>query len=68
MKDSEAAVLSLDSFKSYRFIEDGKHHISVGDLDLAVECFQKSIELLPSATAFTYLAWVLSLKNEFDSS
>lgn len=60
------AVLSLENFKSHRFIEDGKHHISMGDLDLAIDCFQKSIETLPTAEAYTYLGWVLSLKDELD--
>ena len=59
-------VLNLNRFRSERLIEDGKHHVSQGDLDLAIEHFQKSIELIPTAEAYTFLAWVLSLKGELD--
>lgn len=53
-------------FKSGKFLEDGKHHVSQGELDLAVESFQKSIESKPTAEAYTLLAWVLSLKDQLD--
>ncbi|MBK9295196.1 MAG: tetratricopeptide repeat protein [Oligoflexia bacterium] len=56
----------MDLFKSEKFLEDGKHHVSEGELDLAIESFQKSIESRPTAEAYTLLAWVLSLKEQFD--
>jgi Tfp pilus assembly protein PilF len=63
-----AKVFSLKVHKAKQLIEDGKHQISVGDLDAAVETFQKSIEFEATADAYTYLAWVLSLKGQTDEA
>ncbi|MDZ4677488.1 MAG: tetratricopeptide repeat protein [Oligoflexia bacterium] len=63
-----AKVYSLKTHKAKQLVEDGKHQISIGDLDVAAETFQKSIELDASADAYTYLGWVLSLKNQTDEA
>ncbi|MCC6277932.1 MAG: tetratricopeptide repeat protein [Oligoflexia bacterium] len=49
-------------------VEDGKHLISVGDLDGAVDAFQRAIELHPIADAYSYMGWVLSLKGQTDQA
>lgn len=62
------SVLNLEVFKSQKFLEDGKYHVSEGELDLAVESFQKSLDAKPTAEAYTLLAWVLSLKEDLDTA
>lgn len=61
-------VLSLEEYKAKQFLEDGKYHISMGDLDMAVESLKKSLNQRENPEALTYLAWVLSLKNETDAA
>ncbi len=61
-------VLNLEAFKANRFLEDGKYHISQGDLAPAIECLKKSINALPNSEAYTYLAWVLSMEDDFDTA
>jgi tetratricopeptide (TPR) repeat protein len=54
----------LNTFKSKRLLEDGKFHLSTGDLDQAIASFQISNEVKESADALTYLGWDLSLKGQ----
>src|ERR1700677_176055 len=58
------SVSHLNSFKAKRLLEDGKFHLSTGDLDQAIEAFKNSNIAKESADALTYLGWVLSLKGE----
>lgn len=68
MKDQDREVLCLEKFKASRFLEDGKHYLSIGEIELALDCFQKSIEIKPTAEAYTYLAWVISMKDDLDTA
>jgi Tfp pilus assembly protein PilF len=61
-------IISLSEKQSIRLLEDGKHQISVGDLDVALQSFQKSLQFKPTAEAYTYLGWVLSLKDELEEA
>lgn len=63
-----ANVYSLKNFRARQLIEDGKYLISSGDLDAAIETFQKSLELDPLAEAYTYLGWILSLKGYWNEA
>ena len=60
----DAKIFNLGAFRSKQLIEDGKHFISEGDLDRAVDAFQKSLDVLENAEALTYKAWVLNLKEQ----
>ncbi|MBX7220439.1 MAG: tetratricopeptide repeat protein [Blastocatellia bacterium] len=37
-----------------------------GELDEAIECYQRSIELFPTAEAYTFLGWTYSFKGDVD--
>src|SRR5688572_15741025 len=65
---SLAQVYKFSKFRSRQLTEDGKHQISIGDFDCAIETFRKSLEIEPSAEAYTYLGWVLSLKGQIDEA
>src|SRR5262245_35584009 len=61
-------IYKITEFRSKQLNEDGKHYISVGDLDQAIETFQRSIQSEPTSEALTYLGWVLSLKGQTDKA
>jgi tetratricopeptide (TPR) repeat protein len=62
------SVYSLNTFRADRLLEDGRFHVSKGDLDQAIEAFQQSIEVKESAEALTFLGWVLSLKGQYEEA
>src|SRR5271170_3332648 len=61
-------VIHFDLVRSKRMVEDGKFHISAGDLDLAFETFEKSIALEPTAEAYTYMGWIHSLRGKLEEA
>ena len=61
-------VADFSEYKAKQLVEDGKHLISIGDLDAAIETFKKSLQLQPTAEGFTYLGWILSLKGHTDEA
>ncbi len=61
-------VISFTAFKASQLLEDGRFHISTGNLELAIETLQKSIEIEEKAETLTHLAWVLSLKDQVDDA
>jgi len=65
---AQAEILDLRLFKAKKIVEDGKFHISQGDLDTAVDALQKSVETSETAEGLTYLGWVLSLKGQVDQA
>lgn len=68
LTSSNANVLSLSTKRAQIFLEDGRYHISMGDYETAVDYLQKSLQLSPSAEAYTYLGWVLSLRGETEEA
>jgi tetratricopeptide (TPR) repeat protein len=62
------SVLSLNSYRADRLLEDGRFHVSQGDLDQAMEAFQESIETCETAEALTFLGWILSLKGQYEEA
>ncbi len=68
MAEIELNVLSLEDYKSKQYLEDGKYHISQGELELALESFQRSVEQKPSCEALTYMGWVMGLKEDYDTA
>ena len=61
-------VIDLGEKRARALLENGKYQISVGDLDLAILTFEQSIQVKATAESYTYLGWVLSLKNEIDEA
>jgi Tfp pilus assembly protein PilF len=63
-----ANIIDFKEKRAYILVEDGKHHIASGDLDLAIQTFERSIQSKPTPEGYTYLGWVLSLKNEVEEA
>lgn len=68
VREVNMRVVNFNEVRSQKYLENGRHFISVGEFDEAVECFQKSLELKPTADAYTYMGWVLSLKGHIDDA
>src|ERR1700761_1515216 len=62
------SIYRLGAFKAKKLVEDGKFHLSEGDLDQAIEAFQRSIEIEENAEALTSLGWVISLKGQINEA
>ena len=50
------------------FFQEGYKHQMSGDLDAAVEDYQRSIELHPTAEAHTFLGWAYSFQGRIDDA
>jgi tetratricopeptide (TPR) repeat protein len=49
------------------FLEGFEHH-QAGELDRALECYRRSIEVSPSAEAHTFLGWALSHQGKLQEA
>lgn len=54
--------------EALRLLEEGNKRHAEGDIDGAIEKYNRSIEVLPTADAHTYLGWMLSFKGEIDQA
>jgi Tfp pilus assembly protein PilF len=61
-----ASVIDFGRIRADKLTQKARIHIADGNMDDAIEAFHKSIESHPTAEAYTNLAWVLSLKGEYD--
>ncbi len=65
---SKSTVHDLSKYRAEQLVEDGKHQISIGELDAALLTFEKSNSFYENSEAYTYLAWVQSLKGFTDKA
>jgi len=49
------------------FEEAYKHHM-LGDLDKAIELYRKSIDVYPTAEAWTFLGWAYSMRGNYEGA
>ncbi len=49
------------------FEEAYKYHM-LGDLDKAIELYRKSIDVYPTAEAWTFLGWAYSMRGNYDGA
>jgi len=61
-------VFSLSKKRARILLENGRYHIATGDFDGAVSFLQESLQMEPTAEAYTYLGWVLSLKGDTEEA
>ncbi len=54
--------------KSKEYFETGYRLHSEGNYDEAILFFEKSLETFPTAEAFTFKGWSLSMKGEFEKA
>jgi Tfp pilus assembly protein PilF len=50
------------------WFEEGFEYHQSGDLEAAVECYRKSLEVSPSAEAHTFLGWAYSHQKDLDGA
>ncbi|MFQ6671942.1 MAG: tetratricopeptide repeat protein [Candidatus Tectimicrobiota bacterium] len=50
------------------WFEEGFEHHQTGDLEQAIECYERSLDVAPSAEAHTFLGWAFSHKGDLDTA
>ncbi len=53
---------------AYDFFREGYESQMAGDLDTAIELYQRSIETFPTAEAHTFLGWTYSFQGKLDEA
>ena len=61
-------VIGITAKRSQKLIETGLELFSDGDVESAVDCFKKSIELEATPEGYTYWGWMLSFTGELDEA
>jgi tetratricopeptide (TPR) repeat protein len=61
-------VFELGSKRARKLIDDGLKHFSGGELEPAIECFKKSVEMEESPEGYTYWGWMLSFVGKLDEA
>lgn len=61
-------VVSLQNYRAKNLVEDGKHLISKGDLDGALDTFRDSVKHFATAEALTYIAWIIGIRGDYDKA
>jgi Tfp pilus assembly protein PilF len=49
-------------------VEEGLFAQHTGDIEAAINCYKKSIQILPTAEAHTYLGWAYGKHNDCDAA
>lgn len=61
-------VIGITAKRSQKLIETGLELFSDGDVESAVDCFKKSIDLEATPEGYTYWGWMLSFTGELDEA
>ncbi len=51
-----------------RLFEQAYQYHMMGDLDKAIELYKQSIDIKPTAKAYTFLGWAYSMKGDFETA
>ncbi len=62
MEESESLRRAIELW------QEAYHHQMDGDLDRAIELYQRSIELHPTAEAHTFLGWAMSFQGRLEEA
>jgi tetratricopeptide (TPR) repeat protein len=54
--------------EAQRLFEEAYNYHMMGELDRAIELYKKSIELKPTAQAYTFLGWAYSMKKDYEKA
>jgi len=57
-----------DPDEAYRFFREGYDKQIAGAIDEAIDLYQKSLEIMPTAEAHTFLGWAYSYANRYDAA
>ncbi|HTL48700.1 MAG TPA: tetratricopeptide repeat protein [Verrucomicrobiae bacterium] len=56
------------SEEAHRFFQEAYEKQTQGKLDEAISLYQKSLEVLPTAEAYTFLGWAYSYQGRYDEA
>ncbi len=59
---------NFDTGQAERLFHDAYEKQMAGHMDEAIELYQKSIEIFPTAEAHTFLGWAYSFKGRFEDA
>lgn len=68
MNESENYSANYDEEEARRFFFEGYEKQNRGELDEAIELYKKSLDVRPTAEAYTFLGWAYSMKGHFDEA
>ncbi len=51
-----------------RLFEEAYAHHLAGEIDRAIELYRRSIEIQPTAEAYTFLGWAYSMKGDYEKA
>jgi tetratricopeptide (TPR) repeat protein len=54
--------------EAYRLFQEAYDKQTQGSLDEAISLYQKSLEILPTAEAYTFLGWAYSYQGRYDEA
>lgn len=54
--------------EALEYFRKGYEHQMKGDLEEAIQCYKKSIEIFPTAEAYTFLGWTYSFRGQYDEA
>ncbi|MBI3541746.1 MAG: tetratricopeptide repeat protein [Deltaproteobacteria bacterium] len=61
-------VIGITGMRSKKLIDTGLELFSEGDVEEAIKCFKKSLDLEETPEGYTYWAWMLSFTGELDQA
>ena len=61
-------VIGITKKRAQKLIEQGLEYFSNGELDNAIGCFEKSIEMDITPEGYTYWGWMLSFHGKLDEA
>ncbi|WP_457600129.1 tetratricopeptide repeat protein [Hydrogenivirga sp.] len=51
-----------------RLFEEAYNYHMLGDIDKAIELYKQSIDIQPTAKAYTFLGWAYSMKKDYEKA
>ncbi len=54
--------------EAQRLFEEAYNYHMMGELDRAIELYQQSIDVKPTAIAYTYMGWAYSMKKDYEKA
>ncbi len=61
-------VTDTKKSQALQLVDDGCKHAVNNEFESAILCFQESISYYPTAEAYTYWAWMLSFRGDYEKS
>ncbi len=62
------SAMEFTHSEARKLFEEAYAHHMAGNIDEAIKLYKKSIELEPTAQAYTFLGWAYSMKRDFEKA